>query len=416
MYKTFDFLKKIYFERISGSKQELKAAKLIKDECKKFGVNAKLEKFPVDAYEIKKAVLKFSKPSIEVEFVGVGMSGNTPKGGVDGQLVYISSTADAMIKDIKDKICLIPSKIIAHSLYKVLVEKKPAALILCTGDVYRDEEEVDLDPYKYRSRHYELGKIPAVCIRMKDAERIVEIMPKQAHIELIQEEYKVESQNVVAEIKGSKYPDEIVVFSAHYDSVPYSKGAYDNGTGVICIMELLAYYSKHKPLRTVRFVWCGSEEEGLLGSKAYVQRHEKELDKIMLNINVDMVAVTLGYDIAVVSAEQALVDYIKYISKKNGFAINVKQGVYSSDSTPFADNGVPALSFARSAFSGGATIHSRRDVIERLSKDNYYKTCQFIEQFSDDMVNAALFPVNREIPDKVKEDLDYYMLRKERKE
>ena len=71
--------------------------------------------------------------------------------------------------------------------------------------------------------------------------------------------------------------DEIITFSAHYDSVSYSKGAYDNASGSACILELLAYFNQHKPDRTLRFIWCGSEEEGLLGSRDYVEKHKKDL-------------------------------------------------------------------------------------------------------------------------------------------
>lgn len=415
MYNSFSLIKKIYYERTSGSPNELKAAKTIVQECKKFGVTAKLESFPVDAYKIKKAELKFYDPDISVDFVGVGMSGNTPTKGIKADFIYISSPEDAQISDIKGKICLIPAKMVDNKTYKILVSKKAAALILCTGDVYLEDKDVDLDPYKYRSRHYEHGKIPAVCIRMKDAEMILRKMPKKAYVNLQQEESKVDSHNVVAQIKGSKYPEEIIVFSAHYDSIRYSKGAYDNASGSACILEMLGYYSKHQPLRTLRFVWCGSEEEGLLGSKAYLKKHKKDIDSILFDINVDMVGVTIGKDIAVATAEEALVNYLKYYSKQVGFPLEVRQGVYSSDSTPFADNGIPAMSFARASKPGGAQIHSRRDVIDYLSEDNYYRTCEFIESFSSNLINSVCFMVDRNIPDKMKEELDYYNFRKERK-
>ncbi len=415
MYNSFKFLEKIYFVRTSGSEDERRAAELICKEASKYdGVEAHIETFPVDGYVINHAYLKFSDPDIEVPYVGVGMSGNTPDGGVDGDFVYVANLLEAEMMNLEGKIVLITSKIIENQLYRKLVEKKPAALILATGNVYLDDEDVDLDPYKYRERHYSVGVIPAVCIRMRDAERIVAARPKRAHVELNQNQYKCDSQNVVATIRGTSKPEEIITFSAHYDSVSYSRGAYDNGTGSICILELLAYFSQHKPARTLRFVWCGSEEDGLLGSKAYVQQHKDELDKTVFNINVDMVGATLGFDTATASSNISLVHYLNYLSKQTGFPIVTRQGVASTDSTPFADNGVPAVSFGRMAPQGGATIHSRNDLIERLSEQNYYRTCRFIEIFASNLVNAAIFPVEREIPDNVKEDLDYYNLRKVR--
>ncbi len=415
-YKSFDLLKKIYFVRTGGSSKELEAANILIDECKSLGVDAVLEPFKVDGYEIKKASLRFSDPELEVECCGVGMSGSTPESGVDGEFIYITCLQDAEIQDVRGKVCLVHMKLVNYKLYKKLWEKQAKALILCCGSVYLDEDKVDLDPYMYRNRHYDIGKIPAVCIRMKDAEAILRKMPKMAHITMLEDELQKDSHNVVATIEGTKYKNEIIAFTAHYDSVSYSKGAYDNGTGSTAIMQLLAYFSKNKPLRTLKFIWCGSEEMGLLGSKAYTEAHKEQLDHYRLCINVDMIGVTIGYDIACCTSDISLVNYIKYLGCEAGFAITPRQGVYSSDSTPFADHGIPAVSFARLAPTGGAKIHSREDVIDYLEENNYYRTCEFMTLFASRLINAVSFPVEKEIPDKMKEELDYYLGRKEKKD
>ncbi len=90
--------------------------------------------------------------------------------------------------------------------------------------------------------------------------------------------------NTIAEIKGSKWPEQVVIVSGHLDSWdgPGSQGAGDNGTGTVVTLEaariLAAVHAK--PLRTIRFIdWTG-EEQGLLGSKAYVEAHKAEMDNI----------------------------------------------------------------------------------------------------------------------------------------
>lgn len=98
----------------------------------------------------------------------------------------------------------------------------------------------------------------------------------------------------------------------------------------------------------------GSEERGLLGSKAYVEDHEAELEKIVFNINLDMIGTYMGKFIACASAEEKLAHYISYMAAETGFPVAAETGVYSSDSTPFADKGIPAVSFARLA---GGTVH-----------------------------------------------------------
>lgn len=414
-YKSFNLLDKMYYVRTGGSKEEYECALMLKEECERIGAETIIEEFDVDGYEVSKASLKFVNPDMEIECCGVGMSSSTPLEGNTCDFAYVNSLEDARVQELENKICLIHSKLVNYKLYEELTKKKVKGLVLCCGSVYDSKENVDLDPYMYRDRHYKFGKIPAVCIRMKDAEKVLRAFPEKCTMVMVEEEKQNKSHNVIATIEGTKYPGEIIAFTAHYDSVSYSKGAYDNATGSIAIMELLAYYQKNKPLRTLKFIWCGSEEMGLLGSKTYVNAHKEELNDYKLCINIDMLGVTIGSDIACVTGNNSLVNYIDYLGREIGFPIKPRQGVYSSDSTPFADNGVPAVSFARISPQGGAVIHSRKDVIDYLSEDNYYKSCDFIKVFSSHLINAVYFPVEKEIPDNMKEELDYYLGRKERK-
>lgn len=411
-YKSFDLLNKLYFVRTSGTEEEKNAAEIIKSECESLGVKAELESFKVNGCKIKEATLKFVNPDIEVECVGVGMSGSTPEEGISGEFVYVDSLATCELLDIEGKICLVHSKLVNYSLYEKLAEKKAAGLVLCTGDVYEEKENVDIDPYMYRERHYTHGKIPAVCIRMKDAEMILRENPSSCHLVMIEEEFENDSYNVVATIEGDKFKNEVIAFTAHYDSVSYSRGVYDNATGSCAIMQLLAYFKENKPQRTLKFIWCGSEEVGLLGSKAYTVAHESELSNYKLCINVDMIGATIGTDMAHCTSNISLANYIRYLAAEVGFAIGTKQSVYSSDSTSFADKGVPAVTFARLAPAGGARIHSRKDVIERLDEVNYYRTCDFMSEFSKRLVNSYYFPVEKEMPENMRKDLDTYLGRK----
>lgn len=411
---SFDFLKKIAYERTGGSEAELKTANLIITECHKYQVEAHLEEFLVDGYEIKKVMLETIDGTYEV--TGVGMSGSTPIDGLVGELIFIVSDDQLKrMESLEGKIVFISTRMMVKT-YKLLCEKKASGFICTSGSLYDEIENTDLEKMTLRERHYQYGKIPGVCIRMKDAQKLLVSHPKEVKITLQQDEFKLTSHNVVATILGGEKKNEIVCFTAHYDSVPFSTGAYDNGTGTTTILEALAYFSKHRPKRTLKFIWCGSEEMGLLGSKAYVEAHKEELDSYKLCINVDMTGVVIGRDIACCTSENALVDYINYLGREVGFTIQARQGVYSSDSTSFADMGVPALSFARLAPKGGAEIHSRKDVLDFLDAENYYKTVDFIIQFSEHLIESCVFPVDHFIPEEMKKELDIYMGRKEREE
>src|SRR5205807_3476071 len=90
--------------------------------------------------------------------------------------------------------------------------------------------------------------------------------------------------NVVADIPGTEKPDEYVIVSGHLDSWngPGSQGAMDNGVGTSVALETARILMKSgaKPKRTIRFILWTGEEQGLLGSSAYVKVHPELLPKV----------------------------------------------------------------------------------------------------------------------------------------
>ena len=87
---------------------------------------------------------------------------------------------------------------------------------------------------------------------------------------------------------------------------------------------------------------------------------------------------------------------------------------FLSDSTPFADHGVPAVSFARGTPGGQSNIHCRYDTMEFLSMEQMSRDIAFIAEFTRRMACAAVCPVSRDIPDNVRKELDEYLFRKRR--
>lgn len=409
--RAFSLLEKISFERLGGSKEELEAAEILKAEVEKAGVKVWLEEFEVDHSNVTVASLIVDGK--EIECSGVKMSGSTPSGGIEKEFVYIEDGLDANTLDINDKIVMINGRM-GLKTYKKLVEKKAAGFICFGGSVYDDPNNSDLDIMSIRKIMYEHGKIPGVCVRAKVAHNLALLSPKTVKLEVLQEEGKVNSRNVVCEIPGTTYPDQKIAITAHYDSVKHSTGAYDNASGSVGIMELFHYFVKNPPKRTLVFIWCGSEEMGLLGSKAYCEQHKDDLNKFVFCLNIDMIGVTLGKEIACCTSEKSLPDYIDYLGKEIGIGIHARQGVYSSDSTPFADNGVPSVSFARLAPHGGAEIHSRKDVLDYMCPEAFNSSLTIMLEFLTRMDKAVVFPIPRSIPDNMKLELDYYNMRKER--
>ena len=136
---------------------------------------------------------------------------------------------------------------------------------------------------------------------------------------------------------------------------------------------------------------------------------------MVLNINLDMIGSIMGKFICCATAEDSLWQYVEYFGCEKGFGVTGSQGVYSSDSTPFADKGIPSMSLARDAASNVATIHNRYDTVAVMSGRQMEDDIAFIEALVDRMANCMVCPVKREIPENMKEKLDFYLCRKREK-
>lgn len=100
----------------------------------------------------------------------------------------------------------------------------------------------------------------------------------------------IKGTNVVAEIRGSELPEEVVILGAHLDSWDMGTGCLDNGVNVALVLEAARAIvaSGKRPKRTIRFILFDGEESGLFGSRAYVERHHDELDSVKAVIVHDM--------------------------------------------------------------------------------------------------------------------------------
>ena len=391
--------------RTGASPEELRCAEYLMACCKELGgMDVHLEPFPMQMANMKKAVLYADGKELPCR--GYLCSGS---GDWEAPLHYLANTDPHSLARCRGKIVL-SDMCLGYWTFRDLVANGAVGFI--TYDGSPNYVDCDIDQKELRA-HIACGdKLPGVNVNVKTARQLLMDGTKTVRIVLEQEEYTGESRNVVAELPGEM--DEWIVLSAHYDSTPLSVGTYDNMSGCVGLLALMEQFKAQPHRRGLRFLFCGSEERGLYGSKAYVKAHENELSKIVLNVNLDMIGTAMGKFIACCSTEERLVHYIEYLAMEAGFGMAARQDVYASDSTPFADAGVPGLSFAR--LDRNTTIHNRYDTIEAMKPEQLALDAAFIGLFVDRMANAATCPVNREIPEAVKEKLDVYMNRKRKKD
>jgi len=209
------------------------------------------------------------------------------------------------------------------------------------------------------------------------------------------------SHNVLGVLKGSTRPEEVIIYSAHWDHFGIGRkvgndsiynGGVDNGTSLSWMLEIAEAFTtlETKPERSVMFFAPTAEESGLLGSSYYVNNPLFELDKTVANINNDLM---LPYgrvkDVMVTGYGQSeLDDYVAEVAAKYDRYVfpdpNPHTGMYfRADHFPFAKAGVPAL-FARG--NCDSREHGKEWALEKESQwiaNNYHKVTDQYEDWWD---------------------------------
>jgi len=387
----------------SASEEEYKVARYLKDCCQEMGAEAILEPFTVYSGEIHRAVLRVD--GREIPCTGYIRSGSAE---VEAPLYYLTDTDKLSLAMCKDKIVLSDMGI-RKWLYKDLIDHGAVGFITYSGNVFLDERELDQKRIPYSIE--ETLNFPGVHIHVKDAIDIIKQNGKMAKIILEQQEKSEISHNVVLNLPGKI--DKKIVLTAHYDTTPLSPGAYDNMSGTIALLAAAEYFVQNPHRYSLSFVWCGSEEAGLLGSKAYCEAHEEELADVELAVNIDMIGCVMGGFKAYCTSEMELAHYLTYMGREEGYPINAYQDVYSSDATSFSDKGIPSVTFARLGNQPDtARVHVPQDTFELIKVEHMEADIDIIIKFVEHMANAVVCPVRREIPEELVEKIDKYMGRK----
>jgi Zn-dependent M28 family amino/carboxypeptidase len=196
---------------------------------------------------------------------------------------------------------------------------------------------------------------PSVVLAAEHYNLLVRLVEAGAPVQLriaVDAEYDedgVDSYNVFAEIPGSDavIGNELVLVGAHLDSWHTATGATDNADGVATVMEAMRILAAIDavPRRTIRAALWGGEEQGLLGSRAWVERHrDDELGRIAVYVNDDPgTGKTYGFYMEQSKAAKKIFDGWLAPLRRFGARRNVIEGIGSTDHVPFVAQGVPAF-------------------------------------------------------------------------
>jgi carboxypeptidase Q len=242
----------------------------------------------------------FAPVSTKLSLLGLGNSIATPAEGITADAIVVRNFAelDALGERVRGKIVVYNAP---FTNYGATVQYRTqgasrAARYGAVAALVRSITPVSLQTPHTGAMNYDpqQPKIPAAAITIEGAEMLQRTYDRGDKIQLrLKMEAKflpdAESANVIAELKGSERPDEIVLIGGHYDSWDVGQGAHDDGGSCIAAWEAIRLLKELglRPRRTIRVVLYTNEENGLRGGTAYRDAHRAELSKHILAIEAD---------------------------------------------------------------------------------------------------------------------------------
>jgi carboxypeptidase Q len=186
------------------------------------------------------------------------------------------------------------------------------------------------------------------------------------------------SANMVAELRGTEKPDEVVIISGHLDSWDVGQGAQDDGAGTVIAMEAARLIQSLglKPRRTIRVVLWTNEENGLRGGKAYRDAHRAELKDIIAAVETDSGSERVkafGLDLRKATPEakaSALASLKSVGAVMEPFGVTFRLGGSGADVSPMVAEGVPGIGMEHAATHYFDIHHTQADTFDKIEKDD----------------------------------------------
>ncbi|MEO8074063.1 MAG: M20/M25/M40 family metallo-hydrolase [Acidobacteriota bacterium] len=375
-YRQTAYLSMNIGARLSGSAQAQRAVEYVADEMKKLGLNVRLQKVIVPHWvrgEEKSELVEWegmAKGTMQkVVSTALGGSVATAPEGLTAEIVVVNNfdelTALGAGK-VKGKIVLFNNKFdqrmaeqgFGGNAYGQAVQYRgggaiAAAKLGAVGVLVRSAGGSQNRLAHTGVMRYADGvtKVPAAAVSFEDAEMIAYLakmgVVKMKLLLTPQTLPDATSYNVIADLKGSEKPDEVVIVSGHLDSWDLGQGAIDDASGVAVSMQVLQVLKQLKlqPKRTIRFIAWMNEENGAMGAITYAQEEAANLEKHFAAIESDLGADhPLGFYF---SGKREAVPYFAPISKvlstQGAGLVDIKEEV-GTDVDPLTTKGVPSFS------------------------------------------------------------------------
>ncbi|MFN8574307.1 MAG: M28 family metallopeptidase [Gemmatimonadaceae bacterium] len=311
--------------------------------------------------------------------LGLGGSIATPPGGITAEVLVVNSFDDLKAKadQAKGKIVLFD---VPFTDYGATVQYRANGAVEASRAGAVASLIRSVTPYSQRTPHtggmrYDstVKKIPHAAITVEDAEMIHRMQNRGEKVVVkltmsAQTLPDVPSKNVIAELKGTEFPDEVVIMGGHTDSWDVGRGAMDDGGGVVVAWEAIRLLKELglRPRRTIRVVGWVNEENGLRGGTAYRDRYKDAAAKHVAAIESDGgVFKPEGFGFTGSDAATAIVKQIGSLLDPIG-AGAITKGGGGADIGPMMQLGVPGLGLNVDGTKYFWYHHTDADTIDKL--------------------------------------------------
>jgi carboxypeptidase Q len=311
--------------------------------------------------------------------LGLGGSVGTPPTGITAEVMVVTSYDDlrARAAEARGKIVLfnVPFTVYGQTVAYRSGGAVAAARVGAVASMVRS-----ITPYSMRTPHTggmayndSVPKIPHAAITPEDADMIARLIQRGQRVTVkitmaARMMPDAQSRNVIAELRGTTSPDEVVVMGGHIDSWDVGRGAMDDAGGVVAAWEAIRILKELglRPRRTIRVVGWTNEENGLRGGNAYRDTHRAALDKHIAAIESDAgVFKPQGFGFTGSDSAFALVRQIGTLLEAIG-AGSILRGGGGADIGPIMALGVPGMGLNVDGTRYFWYHHTEADTVDKL--------------------------------------------------
>lgn len=398
-YRQTAYLSNNIGPRLSGSPQAQRAVEYVADELKRLGLEVKLEKLMVPHWvrgaetgELVEFPGQAPQTTQKIVLTALGGSVATPAEGLTAEVVVVRDFNELQLlgrERVAGKIVLFDvrfdrqmaaqgyggdayGQVAGYRVAGASAAARQGAVASLVRSVGGSQNRLaHTGAMRYAD---DAPRIPSAAVSSEDADLIVSLL-KEGKVRLRltltpRQLPDAVSYNVVADLKGSERPEEVVIVSGHLDSWDLGTGALDDAAGVAVAMQTaqLLKQLNLRPRRTIRVVAWMNEENGLVGGRTYAREHASELANHYAAIESDRGAGhPLGFEAMVNPEVLPMLAPVSEVLRSQGAGLIRRTEGTEADISPIAAQGVPAFGLWQDTRTYFDYHHTAADTLDKVS-------------------------------------------------